>query len=57
MYKQSMMVVVETRCNPVKLNKSLKLLDFNDFIIMENRVFSERIVAALNKNNMEVNYV
>lgn len=46
MHKPTMMVVVETMCDLTKVNKALKLLCFDDFIAMENQIFSEGIVAS-----------
>lgn len=54
LYKPSIYVVIEMRCDPSKLCKSLKKLGFHDNVFMENNCFSGGIVVSWKKNHFKV---
>lgn len=44
--KPSIYVILETRCDPNKIQKSLKLLGFYEYLVMENHGFAGGIGVA-----------
>lgn len=54
LYKPYVYVVLESRCGPNKIHKSLKLLGSNEYLVMENNDFAGDIRVAWKKEQLTI---
>lgn len=54
MYKPEIFVIMETRCDPLKLHKPLKKLGFNQFFSVENEGYAGGIIVACKDDKLKV---
>jgi hypothetical protein len=52
--KPAMLVIMETRCDPLKLRRTFELLGFDDMVSTEVRGFAGGIVVAWKRDNITV---
>ncbi|XP_058774266.1 uncharacterized protein LOC131648533 [Vicia villosa] len=55
MYHSSMLVILETRCDPKLLDKTFEKLDFDKNMFVENRGYSGSIVVEWKSSYFEIN--
>lgn len=53
-YKPSVYMVLETRCDPKKIQKTLVSLGFDEYLVMENQRFVGGLGVAWNKEHLTV---
>lgn len=49
-----MLVIMETRCNPSKLAKSVNTMDFDGIVVANNEGYARGIMVAWNKKSLKV---
>ncbi|XP_058753900.1 uncharacterized protein LOC131627062 [Vicia villosa] len=54
LYRPTMFVVMETRCDPAKLTKKFKIMGFDEMIYMENQGYEGGIIAGWKKQYLSV---